>query len=637
MAKITLAPVTNTDMLSTINQNFDDLEAEFQDKVLYRANPVDETNTMTNLLDMNGQRIINLPVPGSPNDAARLQDVVNATTGIVPASAIPYSPSGFIAATNVQGAIDELASDISNTTSSTQGAALLGYKASFVGAVGRTLASRLEDRKSAADFGLLPTNNGAQNAVAWAKIETYTSTNPCTIHIPAGNYVFDASISFNSSNTRLSGDGIDATILTCTFPTGDFITQTGTKFYQTIDNLTITSSVTRTSGSMFTSGFWKRGLMYRVKISKHFTGIFLPQFEQCSLVETNIVSPTGAGTALIAGTPSASNTGANLNVFDCFIRGNDETIPGSAAVGSFGYQLFDIQAIFSINTDISTFINHCCQIAPQTQIGNCYFLMTYFDNTVTGNNVDVRGTGEKISLTFTSCWFAGAGNAGATSPNAYGVLLENEGTYRDIVISAGRFITTSASGLYVLTPNMEVNLTGNTFINCGFHASSTNRDAILASPAVGANRTLNIVGNLFDVSGGFDVRLGNANATGRVNISGNSFSKGVSAPDGTYWGNVSGNIDFTKSPLATNLASASTIVPTPCYNYQVVSGTTNINRIQVTYPGHQLTLRFLDALTVTDDASNLRLVGNLITDSNTMLTLICEANGDWREITRSVT
>lgn len=48
-------------------------------------------------------------------------------------------------------------------------------------------------------------------------------------------------------------------------------------------------------------------------------------------------------------------------------------------------------------------------------------------------------------------------------------------------------------------------------------------------------------------------------------------------------------------------------------------------------------MRFSAALTVVDDGGNLRLNGNLVTATNTMLTLVCEANGDWREIARCQT
>lgn len=46
--------------VTTINTNFDDIETEFQDSVLYRNNPAGEPNEMNCDLDMNGYDILNI-------------------------------------------------------------------------------------------------------------------------------------------------------------------------------------------------------------------------------------------------------------------------------------------------------------------------------------------------------------------------------------------------------------------------------------------------------------------------------------------------------------------------------------------------------------------------------------------------
>lgn len=58
--KITLNDVTNIDSLATINSNFDKIEQELQNKVLYRDNPVGEPNTVNNNIDMNGNNLLNV-------------------------------------------------------------------------------------------------------------------------------------------------------------------------------------------------------------------------------------------------------------------------------------------------------------------------------------------------------------------------------------------------------------------------------------------------------------------------------------------------------------------------------------------------------------------------------------------------
>lgn len=96
--------------VEAVNANFDAIAAELQDKVLYRDNPVGEPNQMENSLDMNSNRILNLPEPESPNEAARLQDVIDALAG-GSADLISFDPTGTIEAGTVQEAIEEVAAD----------------------------------------------------------------------------------------------------------------------------------------------------------------------------------------------------------------------------------------------------------------------------------------------------------------------------------------------------------------------------------------------------------------------------------------------------------------------------------------------------------------------------------------------
>jgi len=61
MAKITFSNISSGyQSVSTLNNNFDQLEYELQNNVLYRNNPTGEPNQMSNDLDMNGHDILNL-------------------------------------------------------------------------------------------------------------------------------------------------------------------------------------------------------------------------------------------------------------------------------------------------------------------------------------------------------------------------------------------------------------------------------------------------------------------------------------------------------------------------------------------------------------------------------------------------
>jgi hypothetical protein len=61
MSKITLPSIASGFASTTsLNNAFDAIEAEFQDKVLYRDNPSGEPNVMEQDLDMNGNAIDNV-------------------------------------------------------------------------------------------------------------------------------------------------------------------------------------------------------------------------------------------------------------------------------------------------------------------------------------------------------------------------------------------------------------------------------------------------------------------------------------------------------------------------------------------------------------------------------------------------
>lgn len=70
MAKLTLTDLTGGyGAVTSLNNNFDSIESEFQSKVLYRDNPSGEPNQMENDLDMNSNDILN----ASEVDTAQLR------------------------------------------------------------------------------------------------------------------------------------------------------------------------------------------------------------------------------------------------------------------------------------------------------------------------------------------------------------------------------------------------------------------------------------------------------------------------------------------------------------------------------------------------------------------------------------
>lgn len=77
MAKFTLNSIlSGFQSISLFNSNNDKIEDHLNNRVLYRDNPLGEPNQMENNLDMNSNRILNLPTPVNDNEPARLVDLV---------------------------------------------------------------------------------------------------------------------------------------------------------------------------------------------------------------------------------------------------------------------------------------------------------------------------------------------------------------------------------------------------------------------------------------------------------------------------------------------------------------------------------------------------------------------------------
>lgn len=92
MSKLVLDDTVSGYNLQIINNNFDKIEQEFQDKVLYRNNPTGEPNALETDIDANGKRIINLPAPASDSEPVRLQDLTAVVEGRGVASLVTFEP-----------------------------------------------------------------------------------------------------------------------------------------------------------------------------------------------------------------------------------------------------------------------------------------------------------------------------------------------------------------------------------------------------------------------------------------------------------------------------------------------------------------------------------------------------------------
>lgn len=109
MAKISFPTVKNGNTLSQINSNFASVAAELQNKVLYRDNPVGETNTVITDIDLNGQDILNGGTINADEivvDGVNLTDQVNSAATSATNAANSASASAASAASAAQNVLD---------------------------------------------------------------------------------------------------------------------------------------------------------------------------------------------------------------------------------------------------------------------------------------------------------------------------------------------------------------------------------------------------------------------------------------------------------------------------------------------------------------------------------------------------
>lgn len=186
---------------------------------------------------MAGVKISELPAATTPLAGTELLAVVQggvtkqvAVGGTIPASQIINTPSGTVAATNVQGAINEIVSDLA----ASGGSNLVGFLQAGTGAAARTAQAKMRDVVSVKDFGAVGDGVADDTAAIQAAITAASAAGGGRVRLPAGSYKVGSALTV-PTYVSLVGDGAKATKILRAF-TGDFISLGG---YCGIEELTI--------------------------------------------------------------------------------------------------------------------------------------------------------------------------------------------------------------------------------------------------------------------------------------------------------------------------------------------------------------------------------------------------------------
>lgn len=145
MSKIELPAVTGSNNTSRINDNFQKIEDALTQEVLYRKGYVGEPNEMETNLDMNGNRILNLPEATSDSEPATLGQLKQVESGVD--SLLRNELAGPSGVDLVGGAVK------ASGLSSGSGSSSVGFQQAGDGSVPRTSQDKMRERITPQDKG----------------------------------------------------------------------------------------------------------------------------------------------------------------------------------------------------------------------------------------------------------------------------------------------------------------------------------------------------------------------------------------------------------------------------------------------------------------------------------------------------
>lgn len=449
MAKINLSNVLT---LIGINNNFQKIEDELNNKVLYRNNPVGEPNTMESSLDMNGERIFNLPAPGEANEAARLQDVQNAIGNQAQANLTAFAPYKRITANNVQGAIQQVVDSIAVSP--------MDFGADKTGVADSSTAIQ-------AAHDSLPASGGE-------------------IYFPPGTYKFSGIIITKSVSIRCAGGFNGGVIWTNPTPTTPFFSATSISAFLA-SGFHATSSVTRTGGKYFDLTTINRVSITEFFAEKYYvcigvdggSEIKIDTFQMFDGVSGALFPNSGA--ILLGDNNYTGSTGIDNGYIKC----QDLTKQCSFGIRAKFVDVMNIGANVTIighgtNLDISPGNGQTASFVKSWG--------TTYDTAVIGVNIAPTGTGRVIRADFYGGWYG--------EHTITGIVVDGtSGTVDGVLFHGGEAMNNLSVGVNIFGANsknikvMDMDVSGNP-IGIRFSTSADGRiegNTIGVSGAAGGN------------------------------------------------------------------------------------------------------------------------------------------------------
>jgi hypothetical protein len=364
-------------------------------------------------------------------------------------------------------------------------------------------------------FGARGTGTTDDSAAIQAAIAAANDIGGGVIWFPPGTYAIGKALEIGGMDfITFRGSGIDATILTSTSPTEPIFDSDFEASWRLWEDMTLTSSVTKTGGALMDLARERRSTLRHLKLIRFFDGIHLDSYEVMLLDSIQLTNPSGPGTAMTIGRPANAPQGANLTINNSFFRGTDgRDGVGENVTGVDGIIIYDADAVFMFNNDLAGYRRSTLRIEPLTRSFNHHFLQNYFDATQEGPNIDVGGPGGKAQITFTGNWIASAGQmAGGPASKvltAVGMRIRNEGTYGPWNVTGGRVFNTLGRGIEVLAASIPLGINGVQFENFGIgRVPNADQGLVVATGFNG--QSVHVAGCTFFQGVGSDVITGPA-------------------------------------------------------------------------------------------------------------------------------
>lgn len=352
------------------------------------------------------------------------------------------------------------------------------------GAVPRSASSKLNEVVSVKDFGALGDGVSDDSVAIQNAINAVTSAGGGNVVFPPGTYLLNTGIVCTGNGVTLEGSGEYATIIMCAFVSGDIISigdGTANPNNCTVSNLSITSSVSKTSGAAirFRNGHSIKAQNIRMDANLY-TGFQVDGgAEQFLYYIENFEINSGTYGIYCGGAGFPQDVWVSDGII-------------SNCTNS-GILLKNISGFYFTNIDVLGCANGVASFPSGGDRVLAGFLSSVIADTCdnSGFNFLTNG-GEVADINMSSCW----GSSCGVVDNGHGLYIN--GTVKGVIVDGCRFINNQGDGI-LISAGLDVSIS-----NTQCLANSQQGLSLKHGLEIGAGVTQwSVIGGVFGLGGQF--------------------------------------------------------------------------------------------------------------------------------------